>query len=132
MKVTSPLMASPADWAGIALSTVCAVHCLLPLTPPWIALAGLGAWAFSPGFESWLQLSLLLIAATILSLGFHRHRQMRPALLGIAGGCAMLLAARAEHSWEPLLVVLAATFLCLAHYRNWRHLQELQHSPHLP
>lgn len=132
MKVTSPLMASPADWAGIALSTVCAVHCLLPLMLPWIALAGLGAWAFSPGFESWLQLSLLLIAATTLSLGFHRHGQMRPALLGIAGGCVMVLAARVAHGGEPLLVVLAATLLCLGHYQNWRHLQGLRHSPHLP
>lgn len=115
-------LAQHADWAGILLSALCGVHCLLPVLVPWMALAGFGAVVFSPDYEPWLKLSAIALVGVILTAGFLRHRRAQPALIGLLGLAAMLLASKVPHALEPLMVGAAATLLCLAHYRNWRHL----------
>nr|MBV6629584.1 MerC domain-containing protein [Oceanococcus sp. HetDA_MAG_MS8] len=104
------------------LSALCAVHCLLPVLMPWMALAGFGALVFSPDYEPWLKLGAIALGVTVLTAGFLRHRRAQPALFGLLGLAAMLLASKVPHALEPLMVGTAATLLCLAHYRNWRHL----------
>lgn len=84
-------LAQHADGVGILFTALCAVHCLLPAMLPWIALAG-----------------------------FVRHRHTQPAFCGLLGIAAMLLTAKIDHAWEPMMIGTAATLLCLAHYRNWR------------
>lgn len=125
-------LARHADGVGILFSALCAVHCLLPAMLPWIALAGFGAVVFRPDYEPWFKLGAITIAGMILIAGFVRHRHMQPAFCGLLGIAAMLLTAKVDHAWEPMMIGTAATLLCLAHYRNWRLLNPKVPPPELP
>lgn len=108
------------DMMGATASMVCAVHCavvaiflgVLPaaasfLAKPWID------WAFL--------LVSVVIGAFALLPGYRRHKDRAPLLL-FASGIAMLSALRIMRAQpslgEMVVVIMAATCLVAAHWRN--------------
>lgn len=108
------------DRAGILLSGVCALHCILGII--LVSTFGIGsAILFDPLFhEAGLALALVL---GILSLGFGylRHGRGGPLALGMIGLTFMALAIAADHGWsEAPLTVLGVVIVAAAHLRNLR------------
>ena len=107
------------DMVGASASFACAVHCvvvalLLGVAPaasllaaPWIDWAFLGA--------------SMLIGLVALVPGYRRHQQQIPLVLFVSG-IAILITLRSLHVgpslFEVLVVIVAATFLVLAHWKN--------------
>jgi len=114
-----------ADYAGMAASALCLVHCLaMPLLLAAFPLLGLGS-------DHHALHDALLVAATVpvllaLAPGYLRHRDPIAPALGIAG-LALFLAAvlvigpRAGHGAETAAAVVSSLLLLSAHVRNHRH-----------
>lgn len=106
------------DRAGVLLSGLCAVHCLLSifavstlglssqfLLSPWIHRAGLG----------------LAIGVGIVTIGFGavRHQRMDNLQIGMAGLGLMAGGLFVDHGpAEALLTVCGVSLVALAHLRN--------------
>jgi hypothetical protein len=127
---TQHLHDEPRQWLdrlGIALSTLCAIHCAA--TPLLVAFA---PFLFTAEFESRTKVLLVSLAAVALGWGFVSHRSWKPiAWLGVAltaFGVAEVLGhggAGVEHSghgeWlEVGVSVVASIALILAHVANTR------------
>lgn len=107
------------DMVGISASFACAVHCvvvalLLGVAPVSSLLAAAWIdWAF-------LGASVLIGLASLIP-GYRTH-QLRTPLVLFVSGVAMLVTLRAMHVgpsvFEVLVVILAATLLVTAHWKN--------------
>ena len=109
------------DRAGIALSALCAVHCLLGLLV--VSILGLGGEAFlSPAIhEAGLALAIIVAVLTI-GVGIARHGRTGPIVLAAAGIALMALALVVGHgSMEAVLTIGGVALLAFAHIRNLRH-----------
>lgn len=121
--------AQSADLAGIALSSVCLVHCLaLPLA--LLLAPALASWLRLP---EWLHAAILLLAlpAALVAMtdGWRRHRRWAPPLLAAAGLALLTLGLAAHETWlvtadpesaDRLLSSAGAIALVSAHLLNWR------------
>jgi hypothetical protein len=108
------------DQAGVLISGLCAVHCLLSiivvgvlglggqvLLSPWIHRVGLGA--------------AIVIGLFTLALGAVRHARYDNLRIGAAGLGLMGGALLVDHGVvEAGLTVLGVTLVALAHIRNLR------------
>lgn len=108
------------DGFGVALSGLCAVHCLLGLV--LVPLLGLGGGVLlSPRIH---EIGLALaIAVGVVTLGLSalRHGRIGPALLGSCGLGLMALALFVGHGTrEAVLTVAGVTLVALAHVQNLR------------
>ena len=66
------------DAMGIALSALCAVHCLLTIV--LISSLGLaGSWLFAPELHWWGLAAATIIAGTAIGIGAVRHLRPRDA-----------------------------------------------------
>jgi hypothetical protein len=117
-----------ADYAGIAASALCLVHCLaMPLLLAAFPLLGLGG-------EHHALHDALLVGVTVPVLlalvpGYVKHRDPGALMLGLAGLCAFLLAVlvvgpRFGEVAETVLAVVSSVLLLGAHWRNHRHCKE--------
>lgn len=113
-----------ADWLGMLVSAVCAVHCLL-VPVLFYLLPAAGA---TLGDER-LEWGLLVVAGLVasLSLGLsYRHHRSRSILALLVAGLLLLVAARLlEEYGEPVLLsalvsVAGATALVTGHAFNLR------------
>lgn len=114
-----------ADYAGMAASALCLVHCLaMPLLLAAFPLLGLG------GEHHALHDALLagVTVPVLLALvpGYLKHRDPAALLLGVAGLAVFLVAVLAVGPrWgqvaETVLAVASSVLLLGAHVRNHRH-----------
>lgn len=130
-------MQAAIDRLGMALALTCAAHCLLvpalfallpglllalhsfqePLRPLAIGLLRLQA------LEAWLAGAAIGWAALALGLGWWRHRQRLPLVLGLSGTAFLLLAlARLlPGRWlHAAVLAVGGVLLAAAHWRNLR------------
>lgn len=76
--------ASPADAAGVTLSLVCGIHCLL--TPILLLfLPAIGEAFHAPIVHQVIAVAVTGIAAFALWRGYRRHHHMVPLILGAIG-----------------------------------------------
>jgi predicted lysophospholipase L1 biosynthesis ABC-type transport system permease subunit len=106
------------DRAGIILSGLCAVHCVLGVV--LVGVLGLGGEALlSPEIHR-IGLGLAL-GVGIVSLGFGvaRHGRVAPLVIGGLGLALMALAILVGHGLpEAVLTILGVSLVAFAHIRN--------------
>lgn len=121
-----PLRNSPIDRLAIALSGVCAVHCVLVVAAiTAIPIWGLG-WLTAPHFHEWFLAAALAPSALALASGYQRHRKGLIVAMGAAALTLMALAVALStldvvgERGESILTLSGAGLLALAHWRNLR------------
>ncbi|MCT2401268.1 MerC domain-containing protein [Novosphingobium mangrovi (ex Huang et al. 2023)] len=106
------------DRAGILLSGLCAVHCVLGVV--LVGALGLGGEVLlSPAIHR-VGLALALVVG-LVSLGFGvlRHGRVMPLLLGGLGLSLMAAAIMVGHGLpEAVLTVIGVSLVAYAHIRN--------------
>lgn len=116
------------DRAGIALSALCAAHCLLSIV--LVSAVGLGA---SFGLSALLHPDIhriglavaTLIAAVAIGWGALTHRMAAPSVVAMLGLGLMGGALAVPHgTQEAVLTVIGVTLLALGHILNLRHLRD--------
>ena len=117
----APSIRQRLDRAGIALSALCAAHCLLSVL--MISVIGLGAEALlDPAIH---RLGLLLaasIAATAIGWGAMRHRMAAPFVVAMTGLTFMGGALAVPHGvQEAVLTIIGVALVSLGHILNLRH-----------
>lgn len=117
---------SPIDRLAIALSGVCAVHCVLVVAAiSAIPIWGLG-WLTAPHFHEWFLAAALAPSALALASGYRRHRKGLVVAMGLAALALMALAIALSvldvvgENGESALTLSGAGLLALAHWRNLR------------
>lgn len=108
------------DRAGIILSGLCAVHCLLGVV--LVGVLGLGGEALlSPAIHR-VGLALALVVGLFsLGIGMRRHGRVAPMIIGGSGLALMALALAVGHGVaETVLTVMGVSLVALAHIRNLR------------
>lgn len=111
------------DRAGIALSALCAVHCVVSVL--LISVAGLGAGALlDPSIHRVGLLVATLIAAVAIGWGAVRHRMAAPFVVAMTGLSFMGGALAVPHGpQEAVLTVIGVALVALGHVLNLRHLR---------
>lgn len=108
------------DKAGIWVTTLCALHCLLlPVIVPMLSVIGLG-FIGSTILERTILGASLLVGAIALSQGVRRHRRVYPVGLLIAGGTLYWFKDLFGGSMEPWIILLGAGLIVTAHWVNLR------------
>lgn len=106
------------DRAGIILSGLCAVHCILGVV--LVGVLGIGGEALlSPNIHR-IGLALALVVG-IISLGFGvlRHGRVAPLAIGASGLTLMAIALFVGHGIEETVLTIAGVALvAIAHIRN--------------
>jgi len=126
------------DWAGIFISGICIVHCLLV---PAILLLAPGVMAeILPNEDlthAILMAFILGVAGVTFFKGYSLHQNIRPVLWMVAGVLLVAYAtyfvhARLGHMWEPLFAIAGSICLIRAHILNRHHckLCEQHHIEH--
>ena len=120
MALTSPRIRNRLDRFGMALSGLCAVHCVLGI----VMVAGLGlggGFLMDPAIHHVGLILATLVAALAIGFGAIRHRRMGPILLATVGlicmGAALLVGHGVE---EAVLTVIGVGLVALGHIRNLR------------
>lgn len=111
------------DRAGIALSAICAVHCLLSVV--LVSVIGLGAEALlDPVIHRVGLLLATLTAAVAIGWGAVRHRMAAPFVVAMTGLSFMGGALAVPHGLEEaVLTIIGVALVSLGHILNLRHLR---------
>jgi len=106
------------DRAGIVLSGLCAVHCILGVL--LVGALGLGGEAFlSPAIHRVGLVVALVVGLVSLGYGVLRHRRVGPLAIGGVGLALMAAAIAVGHGLpEAVLTVMGVSLVALAHIRN--------------
>ena len=109
------------DRAGIWLSGLCALHCVIGII--LVSALGLGGGAFLAPEIHEVGLALAIaVGAVSLGFGVLRHGRLGPLLAGGAGLLLMGSALAASHGLaEALLTIAGVGLVAAAHIRNLRH-----------
>lgn len=109
------------DKAGIALTSLCAVHCiLLPVLLPVIPLLG-ASFLADESFERAALFLTMVLGFVALFSGFHRyHRKLYPFYSLFLGGFIYWHKDSFGHHWEPAVLTIGAVFVIVAHVMNMR------------
>ena len=110
------------DRAGIALSALCAVHCLVSVL--LISAIGIGAEALlDPAVHRVGLLIATLIAAVAIGWGAVKHRVAAPFVVAMTGLTFMGGALAVPHGVEEaVLTIIGVALVSLGHILNLRHL----------
>ena len=74
-----------ADWAGMAASIGCAIHCAaMPLVLAYLPAMGLG-WLADESFHRWMAAICFALAAAAFVPGWRKHRSLVPVTWGAVG-----------------------------------------------
>jgi MerC mercury resistance protein len=108
------------DRAGIVLSGLCAVHCLISV----LLVGGLGLGGellLNPAIhEVGLGLAIFIGVVT-LGIGAMRHGAAGPLIIGACGLALMAVALGVNHGpREAVLTVIGVSLVAFAHLRNLR------------
>jgi hypothetical protein len=111
------------DRAGIALSALCAVHCLLSVV--LVSVIGLGSEALlDPAIHRFGLLFATLIAAVAIGWGAVKHRMAAPFVVAMMGLSFMGGALAVPHGMEEaVLTIIGVALVSLGHILNLRHLR---------
>lgn len=106
------------DRAGIILSGLCAVHCVLGVV--LVGMLGLGGEVLlSPEIHRIGLAMALGIGAASLGVGVLRHGRIAPLLIGGLGLALMAAALFVGHGMpEAVLTILGVGLVAFAHIRN--------------
>ncbi|WP_067732207.1 MerC domain-containing protein [Novosphingobium naphthalenivorans] len=106
------------DGAGIILSGLCAVHCLLGAV--LVGVLGLGGGALlSPAIHRVGLVLALVVGLVSLGFGVMRHGRVGPLVLGGIGLALMATAIMVGHGLpEAVLTVMGVSLVAFAHIRN--------------
>jgi hypothetical protein len=109
------------DGAGVVLSGLCAVHCLLGIV--LVSALGLGGEVLlSPAIHRVGLALAVVVGALTLGLGVLRHGQTGPLAIGAAGLALMATALAVGHGLpEAVLTIAGVGLVATAHIRNLRH-----------
>ena len=92
------------DAIGIALSALCAVHCVLTIVI--ITSIGLAShWLLSPELHRWGLAAATLIAGIAIGMGVARHRRWLPLAIASVGLALMGNSAILTHYQELMLLL---------------------------
>jgi len=121
MRATLSLIRNRLDGAGMMLSGLCAVHCVLGLV--LVSVLGLGGGILLAPEIHQIGLGLAVaIGVLTLGLGAMRHGRLEPLAIGAAGIALMALALVAGHGpAEAVLTIAGVALVAAAHIRNLRH-----------
>lgn len=108
------------DRAGIALSALCAMHCLATLAV--VSALGIGGSLFSAPIIHEVGLALaMVIAAVAIGYGALRHRRAVPFVTAMTGLSFMGGALAVPHGYEEaLLTIIGVGLVSLGHVLNLR------------
>ena len=111
------------DRAGIALSALCAVHCVLSVV--LVSVIGLGAEALlDPAIHRIGLLVATLVAAVAFGWGAMKHRMAAPFVVAMMGLSFMGGALAVPHGVEEaVLTIIGVALVSLGHFLNLRHLR---------
>lgn len=111
------------DRAGIALSALCAVHCVLSVV--LVSVIGLGAEALlDPAIHRIGLLVATLVAAVAIGWGAVKHRMAAPFVVAMTGLSFMGGALAVPHGVEEaVLTIIGVALVSLGHILNLRHLR---------
>ncbi len=120
--IRSPLR-TRLDRAGIALSGLCAAHCVASIVV--ISALGIGSEAlFPPALHEVGLLLAVVIAAAAIGWGALQHRRTGPLVIALTGlgfmGSALMVPHGAE---EAVLTVIGVALVSLGHVLNLRPAQ---------
>jgi hypothetical protein len=109
------------DRAGILLSGLCALHCLLSIA--LVTVLGLGSEALlSPSIHRIGLALAVVVGIATLGLGVLRHGKIAPLVIGGVGIALMSAGLLVSHGLpEAALTVAGVALVALAHIRNLRH-----------
>lgn len=109
------------DRAGIFLSGLCAVHCVLGIV--LVSMLGLGGGLLLDPSIHEIGLALAIgIGLLSLGLGVLRHGRFGPLATGAVGLVLMALALAVKHGLgEALLTIAGVALVATAHIANLRH-----------
>ena len=108
------------DALGIALSVLCAVHCVLTIVV--ISSLGLaGGWLLAPELHWWGLAAATIIAGIAIGIGAIRHRRRMPFVIAMTGLTFMGGALAAPHGiQEALLTIIGVALVSIGHILNLR------------
>ena len=115
------------DAMGIALSALCAVHCVLTIVV--ISSLGLaGGWLLAPELHWWGLAAATIIAGVAIGIGAVRHKRRMPFVIAMTGLTFMGGALAAPHGVEEAaLTIIGVALVSLGHVRNLRSSRDHRH-----
>lgn len=120
MGLSFPSIRGRLDRAGVLLSCLCAVHCVLGL----VIVAGLGLGGgllLDPAIHRVGLLFATVIAGVAIGVGALRHRRAAPFVVAMTGLTFMGGGLAVEHGVEEaMLTIIGVTLVALGHLLNIR------------
>ena len=120
MAFAFPRIRGKLDRIGLALSCLCAVHCVLGI----VIVAGLGlggAFLLDPASHRVGLLLATIVAGVAIGLGAIQHRRAAPFVVAMTGLSFMGGALAVDHGVEEaVLTVIGVTLVALGHVLNIR------------
>ena len=109
------------DKIGVALSALCAAHCLLSIA--LIASLGVGGqFLLDPAIHRFGLLLAVLVAAVAIGSGALRHRQPVPFVVAMMGLTFMGGALAVDHGIEEaVLTIIGVVLVSAGHILNLRY-----------
>ena len=109
------------DAVGIALTALCAVHCVLTIVLI-SALGFAGSWLLAPELHTWGLVAATVIAGVAIGVGAIRHRRRMPFVVAMTGLTFMGGALAAPHGVEEaVLTIIGVGLVSAGHILNLRH-----------
>ena len=109
------------DAVGIALSALCAVHCVLTIVLI-SALGFAGGWLLSSELHRRGLVAATVIAGVAIGVGAIRHRRRMPFVVAMTGLTFMGGALAAPHGIEEaVLTIIGVGLVSAGHILNLRH-----------
>jgi len=117
------------DKGAIALSVVCAVHCLALPVLAVMTPAIMGYFITDESFHRWLAFVVIPFSLIALTMGCRHHKNFTVAMLGVSGLLVLVFAAAFGHdllgeTGEKVATLFGAGLIAIAHYRNYRLCQQ--------
>lgn len=107
------------DLAGIGLSLVCWVHCLLlPLLPFFVHRCSGSHHHRGVGFHALMVVLVVGVALVAFYRGFLRHRRPLVLALALVGVALLTAGVMGPAAWESGLTLLGVTSMGGAHFAN--------------
>jgi hypothetical protein len=126
MRSTLTAIRNRMDRAGILLSGLCAVHCVLGIV--LVGFFGLGGdiiggqVLLSPEIHRVGLMLAVIVGVISLGFGVARHGRVAPLVIGGLGLALMASAILVGHGTaESVLTIIGVSFVAFAHIRNMRH-----------
>lgn len=115
-----PTIRGRLDRAGVVLSGLCAVHCVLGI----VIVAGLGLGGgvlLDPAIHRWGLLFATIIAGVAIGIGAIQHRRAAPFVVAMTGLTFMGGGLAVDHGVEEaLLTIIGVALVAAGHFLNLR------------